>query len=132
MLRNGVFRGNRLVFLLKIVDLVCQLVQLADKFIRFLLKGLDTFGMAFPVVFCCFLDGFGLLAASGNFFLYAFDEYTRIHLFLRIEEERKQRKKNKIFVAHWPSPSIVVTGSGRSAGGRLPELISMAWAMAGK
>ena len=34
------------------------------------------------------------------------------------------------FFAHCPSP-LMVTGSGRSAGGRLPELISMAWAMAG-
>ena len=110
LLRNGVFRFCLLVFLLEMVDLVCQLIQLADEFVRFLLEGLDTFGMAFPVVFRRFLNGFSLLTAGCYFFLYAFDEYTRVHFLLRMEEEWKQRKKYEAFFAHWPSPAFVGTG----------------------
>ena len=131
LLRNGVFRCSRLVLLLEIVYVIRQLVKLTCEFVRFLLEGLDTFGMAFPVIFRRLPDGIGLLAAGGDLRLKPFGEIARIHFLLRVKKERKQRKQYEAFFAHWPSP-LMVTGSGRSAGGRLPELISMAWAMAGK
>ena len=42
--------------------------------------------------------------------VYAFDENTRIHFLLCMEEEWKQHKQDKAFFAHWPSPSFVGTG----------------------
>ena len=131
MFRDGVPNGGLLIFLLKFGDVVFKLFQLLDKFVRFLLKSLDMRLMAFPVIFRRLPDGIGLLAAGGDLRLKPFGEIAWIHFLLRVEKERKQRKQYEAYFAHCPSP-LIVTGSGRSAGGRLPELISMAWAMAGK